>query len=416
MTLPWPPIPGVPGPGEHISTMLYSGAGSSSFFTASAQLQSLSSQLLSILTQQQTNAVQLDAAWQGPAGQSAVLANEPYEAWLKTAAAHVEATALHTATAGSAFEMARGLAEPPAFWEMLDWICYAWMVCIQVFPLSAVVLAPLIAQNRATWGAATALAVGGYSMYQVESAPLQSHPPLVSPPMSANLGAPGIPAATGSPNSSATSAVNAASPVGSITTALPTSVGSSVSQLLSAPSSLLSQPGSAVSGLSSVGSMAGMPASMGSSMAASPTAGLAGSGTAGGDAASWYGGAAAGAGAGAAPVTATMSSGGFGSTAALAAVRGPASWSSTASVASPTQNANEVLFSQTRPAAATSATSGGMGSPGMVPPARRDSNVREDALDKALETAAAQYRGPPSTVPVVTGAAGAYFSAGEEDQ
>jgi hypothetical protein len=49
------------------------------------------------------------------------------------------------------------------------------------------------------------------------------------------------------------------------------------------------------------------------------------------------------------------------------------------------------------------------------PPPRRQQSVQDEALDKALETAAALYRGPPSTVPVVTGAAGAYFPAGEED-
>jgi hypothetical protein len=411
--------------------MLYTGAGSSSHFTAAAQLNALSTQLLNIMTQQHTNGVQLDAAWQGPAGQSAVLANEPYGAWLQTAAAHVATTAGHITNAATAFHYAQSMAEPPAYWELLDWTC--WMLMV-LNPLFLGTLTPLILQNRAHWGAATVLAVGGYSVYTADSVPLQTHPPLPVAPMSASptASAPGV--STGTPSSSATTAVGAASPLGSAATSLPTSLGGAVSQLLSQPSSMLSQPGSAMSeltsapsSLSSVGSMAGLPASMASApmsqmgQLGSPTAGSTTSGTMAGDAANWYGAAGLGAGG---PVAATLSSGGasvggmggVGSTAALA-MRGPGSWSSTANVAS-TQNANDVVLSriaEARTAATTPATSAGMGSPGMVPPARRDSATQEEALDRALETAAALYRGPPTTVPVVTGAAGAYFPAGEED-
>jgi PPE-repeat protein len=373
---------------------------------------------LGILTAHQTNGVALDAAWQGPAGGSAVTANTPYETWLHTTLLHIKQHAGHITSATTAFHLAQGMAEPPAFWELLDWTCFMMMM---INPLVLGALTPAITQNRATWAAATAMAQGGMMIYQGESGPLQAQMTLAPPPMSAVPGA-------GSPNSSANSAANAGQPLGgsaaSAATGLPTSLVGSLSQLLN-PSSSVGQLASAPSMASSMGQLASAP-SMASSMASAPlsqmgstTAGSGGSGAAGADAANWYGAAA-----GSAPVTATVTSGGTsfggGGSAAALAMRGPGSWSSTANVANPTQNANDVVFSriaEARTAMATPATSAGMGSPGMMPPPqRREQSVQDEALDKALETAAALYRGPPSTVPVVTGAAGAHFPIGEEGQ
>jgi hypothetical protein len=334
---------------------------------------------------------------------------------LNTTAVHIATTAGHITNAGQAFEIAKGMAEPPAFWELLDWVCFFLM---QLNPLLLGMLTPAITANRAVWGAASAMAQGGMLLYAAESGPLMAQTPVSPAPSPVIPGSPGISGSPGAPDSSFAAAVNAAQPLGNAASGLPSSLSGSLPQLLS--SQLLS-PSSQVGQLASAPeSIAGLPSSMASPLTsmASPTAGSGGLGSTGADAANWYG-ASVGAGG---PVAATLSSGGASVGGGIGAsplpIRGPGLWS-TPNAANPAQNSNEVVVSRFAEASRLSsmpATSAGMG-PGMVPPAsaaRRESSVREQALDKALETATAPYRGPP--LPVVTGADGEYFPVGKEGQ
>jgi hypothetical protein len=100
---------------------------------------------------------------------------------------------------------------------------------------------------------------------------------------------------------------------------------------------------------------------------------------------------------------------------ALAPIRGPVSWASTAE-ANPTTDPDEAVVSriaEARAASATPATSAGMGAPGAMVPPGQQASERERERDDKLAAAAVLYR-PPTDMPVVTGAAGAQFVAGEE--
>jgi PPE-repeat protein len=221
--------------------------------------------------------------------------------------------------------------------------------------------------------------------------------------------------ASSSGNGSA--AGNASSSVGngssSVGNALSSPMGNTLSSSLG--NALSSQPTSLLSTLSAVPSMAAMAPMMASSALTSPTTGTGHVGSAGANLGNWLGRVDP---AGGGTVAAALSGGGgagvsgFGGLAPPAPMRGPVSWASGPS-AEPYVDGDVVSrFAEANARLATPAAAAGMGVPGMMmPPQSASGRERED--DGALATAAVLYR-QSRDMPVVTGAAGAQFVAGEE--
>jgi PPE-repeat protein len=409
--------------GETISHWLWSGPGASSFHSAAAALMNVAGQISAILGGQQANAGVLLTAWASPTGEKAVSANSPYGAWLADAQTQIETAAILIQAAGTAFESAKAMTPtPPQFAE--NNAEFAVLVATNILGQNW----PFIIANRMEYAAYTTQAVTAYSMYTTESADFMGAlQPLPAPPVSA------IPSSV---DPSIFAGLAGQQPFGQVMqgmAALP-SVGSAAAQPVSALSQLVSQPSNAVA--ASAGQLAEAPSSMTPGLGAlpsmasapmtsglgAPTAGSGGLAGTGADSGGWFGGMPAAGG----TVAAALSGGGagvsgLGGAAALAPMRGPVSWASTANAANPTagQDADEVVVSrvaEARAASAMPATSTGMGAPGaMAPPAQQASaSARERGRDGTLAAPVVLYR-PPRNMPVVTGAAGAQFVAGEED-
>jgi PPE-repeat protein len=407
--------------GETISTWLWGGPpdGAASFYSAATALNGVVTQISNILGGQQANNGVLLTAWASPTGEKAVSANSPYGAWLSEAAAQIETAATQIQAAGAAFDFAKGMTPTPAQFAANN-VQFAVLMATNILGQNW----PAIIANRVEYATYTMQAVTAYSFYSTESTgTVGALQPLAAPPVSATPGAL-------SPSISA--GLAGQQPFGQATpgTAALPSVGSAVApavsaglQPLSATSSLLSQPAEALA--TSGGELAQAPSAMTSGLGGLPSAmssGLgspaAASGSAGADPAGWYGAPGAGG-----TVAAALSGGAAGLSGlggAVAPMRGPVSWASTdnADAANPTQEADEVAVSriaEARGASATPATSAGMGAPGaMMPPGQASGSERERERDDTLASAAVLYR-PPRNMPVVTGAAGAQFVAGEED-
>jgi hypothetical protein len=399
--------------GEMISAQLWGGPGASSFYSAAAALTNVVTQISNILAGQQANAGVLLTAWASPTGEKAVSANSPYGAWLTEAESQIAAAATQIQAAGAAFDMAQKMTPTPAQFAANN-LQYAVLMATNILGQNW----PAIIANRVEYAVYTIQAVSAMSFYTTESAgTVWALQPLPAPPVAA------IP---GSVDPSTSAGLAGQAPLqqamqGGAATALP-SVGSAAPAAVSATaplvSQLLSQPGSAL--MSSGGELAQAPASMTSGLAgmpamASPAAGSGGLGNAGANSGSWLGATPAAAG----TVAAALSGGGAGLSGlggtALAPIRGPVSWASTAE-ANPTTDPDEAVVSriaEARAASATPATSAGMGAPGAMVPPGQQASERERERDDKLAAAAVLYR-PPTDMPVVTGAAGAQFVAGEE--
>jgi PPE-repeat protein len=407
------------GPGETISHQLWTGPGAGSFYSTATTLDGVVSQIVSILGGHQATAGALSTAWTSPTGELAVSANSPYEAWLGEAAGHITAAATQIHAAGAAFDAARGMTRTPGEFWALDFQCWQWML---LNPLLLGMLTPLILANRAMWAAWTISAVTGMANYTSASEPVQSLAPLAAPPVSGTA----VP-----PNPSIAAGLAGQQPIGRAMQGVAATALQPLSATAPLLSQLWSQPSNALA--SSGGQLAQAPAAMTSGLAGlpsmaqapmttlgSPTPGSGGLGSGGAEAGSFFG-ATPGAGG---TVAAALSGGSAGvggvASTALAPMRGPVSWASTANAANPTPDADGVVVSRiagARAASATPATSAGMGAPGaMMPPTRQASaSARERGLNDTLAAAAVLYR-PPRAMPVVTGAAGAQFAAGGEEQ
>lgn len=408
--------------GETISAWMWSGPGSASLYTSATQLTNVVVQIWNILDGQQANAGAVLTAWASPTGDTAVAANSPYQTWLADAAGQIETAAVQIQSAATAFEGAQKATPHPAQFAAIDSFIATWAPLSFIPPIGAAVAAALLEhfymtlqaqQAYAFWTAESAATVG--ALEPLPTPPATAVPAMLTPFISTGLvGQQPI--------------AQVIQGVARSTAALPSvgSVGSAAAQPVSGVASLASQPTSAL--LSSGSELTQAPASMASSlgsvpsMASGPMSALGspstGSGSAGVDSLSWLG-----ASAGGGTVAASLSGGGAGlsglaGSAALAPVRGPVSWASTA--ANPTPEAEEVTVSRIAEAKAASgtgmpATSGGMGAPGAMAPAARQTSEseRERGLNNPLAAAAVLYR-PPRNMPVVTGAAGAQFVTGRE--
>jgi PPE-repeat protein len=410
---------GLTGPGEIISGELWGGPpdGASTFFATAIQLESVVGQIMQVLDGQQVNAGVMTTAWASPTGAKAVSSNAPYGAWLGQMAGHVTTAATQIRTAGMAFDTAKAMTRTPVEFAALDTAC-ATLIATNILGINT----PAIIANRVVWTLWTALAVTGMAHYTAASAPVHALAELPVAPASSIPGASLTPSISEGLAGTQPIAQAMQGAAGAGASALP-SVGSAavepvsaVSQLLSpstallSPSSALAEAPSAASGLSSVASA---PMSAMSSVG-SPGAG---SGGAGAGSSNWLGAMGAGG-----TVAASLSGGGvgglggLGGVSGLAGIRPPGSWNSAVSAAPEADQAMFSRISEARAASATPATSGGMGAPGMAQGARQASAEREREGDGALAAAAAVLYRPPKDMPVVTGAAGAQFVAGEGGQ
>ena len=405
--------------GETISHELWSGPGASSFYAASAALTSVVTQISSILDGQQANAGVLLTAWASPTGEKAIEADSPYGAWLTEAAAQITYAATQIQAAGTAFETAKNMTPTPSqfWWNNLE---YGVLMATNILGQNW----PFIIVNRVEHTTYTVMAVTAMSSYTLESAAtVGTIQPLAAPPVSAtplpadpsiSAGLAGLQpigqAVSGAVNAVAPSAAGAALQPVSATAPLLSQPTSALSQLTQAPTAM-------TSGLTGLPSMASPMTSGFGSQSADGT-GVTGAGA---DSGGWFGAMPASGG----TVAAALSGGGAGLSGlggTAAPMRGPVSWASTTNTAKPAAgaDADEVIVSriaEARAASATPATSASMGAPGtMMPPAQQASaSARERGQNSTLSAAAVLYR-PPLKMPVVTGAAGAQFVAGEEGQ
>lgn len=406
---------------EAISAQLWGGPGATSFHASAAALTEMATKLAAIMDGQQATAGVLSTAWASPTGESAIAANAPYQAWMTQAAAQMGVAATQISMAGLAFDAAQALTPTPGEFAQNN-VEYAWLTATNLLGQNW----PFIFVNRLQYAEYSIRAWTAMGFYTAESAgTVGTIQPLAPPPFSATL-APSNPSiAAGLAGSQSIRALTAGGPTPMIPAAPPVGAAlqpvGALTSVLSQPGNLLSQPANAL--MSSGGELAQAPSAMTSGLAGlgSQTAGAGGTGGAGADGGSWIGATSAAGG----TVAASLSGGGAGLSgiggAVPAAMRGPVSWSSTTNAANPTPNpdGDGVVVSrvaEARAASAAPATSAGMGAPGAtMPPAQQASGpVRERERDGTLAATAVLYR-PPTEMPVVTGAAGARFVAGEED-
>jgi hypothetical protein len=422
-------IPLRPIIGEMISGQYWTNvAGSSSLHATAANLTSTSTQLKGILSGHQVNSGVMQFAWQGPTGQLANTADTPQQLWLAASSAQLDGAATAVQGLATAFDAAQMATPHPAAFAQND---YWYPIWYGVFIASlGIISQPLVANNaeHAAYTTAAVTADAGYKSTSMGILAALQPLALTPPPLSGTPGAPSISPWTAvqplGPVLQGAAALGA-TPAGAALPALSAAAQplSAAAQPLGAATSLLSQPSNALA--SSGGQLASTAAPMTSGLGGAPSSAMtpvgsqgAGSGGPGTNDGSWYGATATGG-----TVAAALSSGGGvglgglgGAGAAMAPLRGPVSW------ASATPEADQPVvsqFAQTRAALAASPTSANMGAPGtMMPPAARqgqESSSRDKALDNVLATAAVLYR-PPKDMPVVTGAAGMHYLAGEEDQ
>jgi PPE-repeat protein len=370
------------------------------------------SQINGILDGQQANVGVLLTAWASPTGEKAISANAPYQAWLTDMATQITAAAHQITTAAADFAAAR-TATPTPLEFLENWTEFFILVATNILGQNT----HLITENRVQYAHLVARTMTAYHTYGSESAAtVQTLPPLPAPPLSAT------------PNPSIGAGLAAAQPFGQAMqgSGALRSVGSAAVQPISATaplvSQLVSQPSNAL--MTSGGELAQAPPAMTSGLTGLPGLGsqgasAAGLGGTGADTGGWMGATPAWG----STVAAALSGGGAGISGvggtALAPMRGPVSWASSANLARPAPgpDAGKVVVSriaEARAASATPATSAGMGAPGaMAPPA--SASARERGRDGTLAAPAVLYRAPRD-MPVVTGAAGTQFVAGEEDQ
>jgi hypothetical protein len=431
-----------PPQGELFSNQIWAfgPGGSTSLHAAAANLTSVSLRVEAVLAGHQANSGVMLTAWQGQTGELANAADTPQQVWLHATAKQLDLAAAATQTLATAFHTAQMTTPPPSAFLAND-VAYPGVLALmfvsfgtiwQPYFLNGMEYLLMTAMAEAAQGTYSSMSTGILAAMQghtLTASPVSGTPGvgamsgsmaggMAGSPLGSLLqGAAGLGAAPGGAASAAVPAVGAA-----------TQPFSSVTSLVSQPSNVLGSSGSQLA--STAGPMASSPASGLGGMPASamppvgsPGNGAGGPGTSDG---TWYG---AGAGTGGTVAAALTPGGGGaglgglgGAGVAMSPLRAPGSWgSSTPTVA--TLDADQgpgSRFAQTRAAMAGSPTSAGMGSPGtMMPPAARQGQesaaARDKALDAALATAAVLYR-PPRDMPVVTGAAGMHYLAGEEDQ
>jgi PPE-repeat protein len=102
-------------PPEINSARMYSGAGSTPMWSASAAWGELATEMRSAAASYSSVITNLTAGnWQGPASASMAAAAAPYAAWMNTTAAQAEQTAAQAQAAASAYESAFSMTVPPA--------------------------------------------------------------------------------------------------------------------------------------------------------------------------------------------------------------------------------------------------------------------------------------------------------------
>lgn len=101
-------------PPEVISSLMYSGPGSSSMVAAASAWNGLAAELSSTAQGYVTTVTQLASQeWMGPASAAMASAVQPYIAWMTKTAAHAEQTASQVQAAAAAFETAFAAVVPP---------------------------------------------------------------------------------------------------------------------------------------------------------------------------------------------------------------------------------------------------------------------------------------------------------------
>lgn len=385
---------------------------------AAARLMGVVGQINGILDGQQANAGVLLAAWASPTGERAVGANMPYQTWLTDMAHQITHAAEQITAAGADFSAARTATPHPVAFaanhtEFVHLMHQVWNPFVW----------PAILRNRIEYVSYCVETWTAYGTYGLATATtVQSIPSLPVPPIAAtpnlSIGA-GLAAPIGQAMQGVGALQSADAALRSVSSGA-AQPASALSQMLSSSGDTLTSPGDELAQASSLGALPSM-ASMPTSGLSSAAAGPGGLGSAEAGSGSLLAMPAAGG-----TVTAALRGGGAGLSGLGAAVTrrplsAPRSWASTANAANPTPKADQVAVSRlARAASAPPATAGAMGAPGAMAPAARQASSsasaseRERGLNDVLTTAAVLYR-PPADMPVVTGAAGAQFVAGEEN-
>lgn len=410
--------------GETISNWMWTGTpGAGSWHAAASALTQVVGQLTGIQGGEQANAEALSVAWASPTGAMAVEANTPYQAWLAQIGPQIDAMASLIAQTGNVFHAAQFATPNPGVFAT-DW--HNIITTAHGLPLSFAAFFAALSQYAThttqamhayfvTWMPASTSLVTTL-LKPMPLPPVSAVPGAITPSMSGSMSggvasaAAALPSGLGALPSGLGSLPSVGSAAAQPLSALPQVLSQAGSPLMSSGSALAQAPSSMASGLG------GLPSSMAPPMSPGFGSPAAGSGDTGANSGNWIP-AMSGEGG---TVAAALSGGGagtsgFGGTAAMAALRGPVSWASSADAAAP--GGDRVVlsrFAEAR-AASTSATSSGMGAPGaMMPPARSASAKGEQESDATLASVAAPYR-VPRNMPVVTGANGAQFVAGEEE-
>lgn len=401
-------------PPEITSNEFWMGPSAASFFTSAVELEALAAAIIGMLGGHAAVEAALAFNWPSPTGGIAVMSNVPHMLWLAAVAGLLSEAALGITATGENFELMRASTPTPG--QVYE--NQTEHVALQAANVPAMGgLTPNIIANRMDYTRMWVTGVANkYSYASASAAGVQAIPPLPPPPPSALPAAGGAPASAGEAMASAGPEMMGGGPMSMMQSILPQMMQpfSQAGQMLSGGGGLqgLAQmPSQALSQLSSLSSQFGsmQPGGLEGVMAgnwvtATPLAG--------------------------GPVSASLASvgGGGGSMMGMgsAALRSPASWSSTVNAAGPSaaggETAQLVKAAEARPAGPVGSMTGMGGSGAMMGPmahgaggsSASDSEKRESTASAdgaaVLAAAAAAFRSPDG-VPTITGSGGAQWGA-----
>lgn len=394
-------------PPEVNSAGFWLGPGAESFMLSAAQLAAVAASVIANLGGHAAVSAALAASWPDPTGEFAVLANVPHLLWQAMAASLLAEAAAQIEATGMSFETLKA-ATPTPFEIDENQIEHGILQATNFMGCNS----GAIAANRANYTRMWVTAADNkYSYAAASAAGVHAIPPLPPPPPTSMGGASGAAPATslasGPMESMASSGGGMESMMSMFTQ--PLSQMSSMASGGGPLQGIMQLPQQAMSPLQSLMSSMGQMGSMGNPGDA--MAGMAGAG--------WLTGAPSAGG----PVAANLISGGGGGGLGGigGALRGPAGWGTSPTVAgSPSGEAAALSrFGEARAASGVPANTAGMGGTGgmMGPMAHGagDQDKQESGKRKQqhpLTSLASLYRSPAG-VPVITGSGGAVFGSRE---
>lgn len=399
-------------PPDITSVEFWMGPSAASFFASAAEFEALAAAIIGMLGGQAAVRAAMEFAWPDPTGAAAVLANVPHMLWMATAAGLLQGAAAMITATGQGFEMARMATPTPAE------VAYNQGEHVALNNANFLgFLTPYIVANRNLYASYWVRGVSNKVSYEAASvAGVQAIPPLPPPPPTAS---PMSGSGSGLGQGAGTDALSGAgSPMEMMMSVLPMvmQMPASLGQSLGGggPLQSLGQVPQQIFGqLSSLASQVGEVdgANLGDSAALSSAGWTTATPQAGG------------------PVSASLTGGGTaGVASAGAALRSPASWSSTVNASAGGQPAAAVSrIAEARGGATTPASMAGMGSGGaMMAPlahgaaAGQGSQQRQDSETQpsgaaVLVSAAAAFRSPDG-LPTISGSSGTQFGGAEQER